>query len=388
MENTAAECCSAIAVATERETEYPEERLFDSDEFIECDAEFLESDPEDCDMEMRAEEGADKKADSNSAAENSKASFEDDESTLFMVSLVVSLRDFKGQTSAGELDTWLICGNSVENFLSSVWEQSKKHLIRQVVTVHDDDGNVTYKWSPNKEICEADFVHFALFYDKQNRRTITVDKLSTNVLQNWRKKSTIELLLHKYSLTVNSKTSWKKVEKALIDVIPKNRGGAVTTEFASDLAHELRRKHGHIWNGHDIAWSIWANTILAAPAHQHEAMKEDSTPPGSCMDLFAMKENEQFQRIRREYRVAHNVNDGYQADIKKVMDAFTELKEAQQQQTVKLSVLERRLENLALRSQIGDSFISSAESAMNVRENEFSSMIASRVQDVEDVDHM
>lgn len=60
-----------------------------------------------------------------------------------MVSLVVSLRDFKGQTSAGELDTWFVYADSVEEFLHSVWEKSKKHLIRHVVAVFDGEDKIT-----------------------------------------------------------------------------------------------------------------------------------------------------------------------------------------------------------------------------------------------------
>lgn len=116
-----------------------------------------------------------------------------------------------------------------------------------------------------------------------------MDKLTTNILQNWRTNSSVELLLHKYSLIVNSKAVWKKVEKALIDTIPKNRDGAASTEYAQELASELRLKHGHIWNGHEIAWSIWANTILTAPAHQHGSFKNDSTPTASCLDLFSIE---------------------------------------------------------------------------------------------------
>nr|XP_029715170.1 uncharacterized protein LOC115258871 [Aedes albopictus]XP_029735649.1 uncharacterized protein LOC115270331 [Aedes albopictus] len=361
------------SVRSEEEQDYPEERLIDSD-------------AEECGMELDDEVAV--KAESDGVPAESTAPSDEDEPSLFIVSLIVSLRDFKGQTSAGELDTWMICANSVEEFLHSVWEQSKKHLVRHVVTVCDDDGNITYGWNPKKVIDEIDFVNFALFYDKQNRRTVSVDKLTTNILQNWRTKSAVELLLHRYSLTVNSKTVWKKVEKALIEIIPKNRGGAATTEYAQELANDLRRRHGHIWNGHDIAWSIWANAIITAPTHQHEAMKDEPTPPASCLDLFSMKESEQIRRIRREYRVAHNINDGYQAEVRKVVEAFAELKEAHQHQAVKITVLERHIENLALRSQIGESFISSAESALDVRENEFSAAIGSRVKDAEDVDHM
>lgn len=101
-----------------------------------------------------------------------------------------------------------------------------------------------------------------------------------------------------------------------------------------------------------------------------------------------MRENEQMRRMRREYRVAHNINDGYQSEVRKVMDAFTELKEAHQHQSLKIAVLERHIENLVLRSQIGESFISSAESALDVRENESSVLIASRVQEAEDIDHI
>ncbi|XP_053687333.1 uncharacterized protein LOC128736859 [Sabethes cyaneus] len=321
------------------------------------------------------------------SCEKSCTSDEDKATTLFSVSLVVSLRDFKGQTSGEELETWVIRANSVDEFLHSVWEKAKKHLIRHIVAVCDDEGSVTYTWSTKKAIDETDLVHFALFYDKQNRRTMTVDKITTKILQNWRTKSSVELLLHKYSLTVNSKAVWKKVEKTLIDTVPKNRGGAATTEHVQELAKELRLMHGHLWNGHEIAWNIWANTILTAPAYQHESLKNDATPPASCLDLFSFSEGEHIRRIRREYRVAHNINDGYHADVQKIMDAFTAVKNMHQEQTRQISVMERLLENLMLRSQLGESFISSAESALNVKESDFSGTISSKVQDAEDIDH-
>lgn len=178
------------------------------------------------------------------------------------------------------------------------------------------------------------------------------------------------------------------MEKTLIDTIPKNRGGAAATEYAQELSKELRLKHGHIWNGHEIAWSIWANAILTAPVHQHEALKNDSTPPASCLDLFSITEGEHIQRIRREYRVAHNLNNSYHADVENVMDAFIAIKEIHQEQTQRISTLERLLDNLMLRSQVGESFISSAETALNVKESEFAAFISSKVQDAEDVDHV
>lgn len=364
--------------ADDDEKAYPVERLLESDELEAADYDALNPSMEIGEDGGRSDHSLDKSSGSNG----------DEATNLFAVSLVVSLRDFKGQTSAGEFDTWFVYADSVEEFLHSVWEKSNKHLIRHIVAVCDDEGTITYNWNTKEAIDEADLVYFALFYDKQNRRTISVDKLTSNILQNWRTKSSVELLLHKYSLTVNSKAVWKKVEKTLIDTVPKNRGGAATTEYAQELANELRLKHGHIWNGHEIAWSIWANTISTAPAHQHESLKNDSTPPASCLDLFSINEGEHIRRIRREYRVAHNVNDGYHADVKKIMDAFTAIKDIHQEQTLRISALERLLENLMLRSQLGESFISSAESALNVKESEFSASISSKVQDAEDVDHM
>ncbi|XP_055524587.1 uncharacterized protein LOC129718157 [Wyeomyia smithii] len=358
---------------TEKDIVYLEERIIESDESEKDDVLNLEG-------EIGAEDGY--------SSEKSDEQNEDDPSTLFAINPVISLRNFKGQTSGEELDNWIIYADSVEEFLCNVWEKSKKYLVRHIVAVCDEEGSINYKWSSKEVIDENDFVHFALFYDKQNRRTITVDRITTKILQNWRTKSSVELLLHKYSLTVNSKTVWKKVEKTLIDTIPKNRGGAATTEYAQELARELRLKHGHIWNGHEIAWSIWANTILTAPIHQHESLKNDSTPPSSCFELFSMIEGEHIRRICREYRVAHNINDGYQEDVKKVMDAFRAIKEVHQSQTLQISASERHLDNLMLRSQLGESFISSAELAVNVKESDFSTSISTRVQDSEDIDHM
>lgn len=80
------------------------------------------------------------------------------ESSLFIVSQIVSLRDFKGQISVGELDTWMVCAKSVEEFLQSVWVQSKKHLVRFVMMT----AILPTVGIRKKEIYEADFIHFSL----------------------------------------------------------------------------------------------------------------------------------------------------------------------------------------------------------------------------------
>lgn len=114
MENSFPDDDRSFEEDDDEEKSYPEERLLDSDELEEeagnCDTLYLE-------MEIGEEAGTD--------GSNQSGSVEDEETTLFFVSLVVSLRDFKGQTSAGEFDTWFIYADSVEEFLHCIWGKSR-----------------------------------------------------------------------------------------------------------------------------------------------------------------------------------------------------------------------------------------------------------------------
>lgn len=304
---------------------------------------------------------------------------------LFTCRLMVFLREFKGQSSGAHIALWNVDGKSINDFRTQLWELCKPHLLREVIFIQQDDGSTMPAWSDKESPEEEDLPQFVIFYEKQNRKYTQLDKLTTKLLQNWKGKE-IQLLLHVYSLSVSSRKIFNSVKQHLIDPSERDKSGAASTQLVVDLSKDLRQRHGNLWDGHEIAWTMWASAVLASPAHIRENMI-DSVPPKHLQHLFRAKDGPRIDNVKRGLAVAHNVNASFCEDITGLKEAFSSLEKLFENMQLQLTFVRHRIEALEDRGRMGDSFITAMETSMTVSEGEFSQHIAGQVVDMEDVDH-
>lgn len=224
------------------------------------------------------------------------------------------------------------------------------------------------------------------FNDKANHRYYPVDKVTTNLLQNWRKKE-IYLLLHVYSLSVNNKSVFKTVKDTLLVPEARDRAGAASNKSVEELANKLRDKHGNDLQAHDMAWMMWANAIFTEDSCIRDTLIEQA-PPTHLIKLFSAKEQPRIQSLKRSFAMAHSVNAGYHDEVIFIRKSFDELEEIFQIFQHKMNHLKRCIEALEKRDELGESFISAAEESVRVEESAFPESIASRVTEQDDIDHM
>lgn len=299
--------------------------------------------------------------------------------------LLVAVRNFKGHTSGKEVGRWGVSGDSVAGFIRSCWKLSEKFLKREVVFTCDESGVAKPSWSGKESPEEDDFVRFALFNDKVSHRTLRPDQLTETILQNWRTKE-IHLLLHVYSTSVNNKAVFQSVHDTLLGPGSHDKSGAASNTTIEELIKKLRNAHGHYWEAHHIAWMMWANAISVSEPHVQERMIFDA-PPDHLAKLFRAKEQPRVQSIARNFSVAHCVNHGYHDDILAIRHSYDQLETMLSDVTMGMKLLKKHIESLESRAALGESFLTAAEQAVLVEENNFSASLASNVADADDVDH-
>ncbi|XP_055547434.1 uncharacterized protein LOC129731452 [Wyeomyia smithii] len=194
------------------------------------------------------------------------------------------------------------------------------------------------------------------------------------------------MFLHIYSLLLSSRAVWNSVKDMLIDPAEKDRSGAAMTQAVLDQSDELRTTHGDHLDGHGMAWSFWANSILNAPAHLREAMKNH--PPQHLSHLFRAKEGPRITAIRRELNVAHGVNDSFHEKITALRQAFNVLESSFEHFSGTIKIVKQRLEALEIRDKLSETLISAMESSASVQEDQGGKALSMEITDAVDVDHI
>ncbi|XP_038117235.1 uncharacterized protein LOC6050122 [Culex quinquefasciatus] len=340
------------------------------------DSEFANSAASDQFDESAGEGGPSKKRKNKSKGKH------DTSEDLFMCTLAVYKREFKGQTSGAYIAHWEVSGNSSADFVTRVWGLSCAYLNREIVFETNPDGESTPRWSTKEKPTEEDFKQFALFLS--GRRPYTIDNILDNkqhLLQSWRGKE-VSLLLHVYSLSVSNRSQWIKVKDTLIDPIEHDRAGAATTQALQELTEKLRSDHGKFLKGHDMAWSFWANAIHSAPAHQRSTMMQ--YPPESLASLFSIQEGVRMNAVRHELEAASNVNESYHDDIVEVRKAFEAFKVTLNRG---LQTLDDRITRLETREHTSSSLINSMKTSVVVQEDAVGKNLNKKVSNCIDDQH-
>ncbi|XP_065076300.1 uncharacterized protein LOC135699872 [Ochlerotatus camptorhynchus] len=305
---------------------------------------------------------------------------------LFFRSLLVYKRQFKGHSSGTYFARWELSAGSNSKFIHKVWNLSKEYLAREVIFVSNADGTSSPSWSSNESAIESEFQKFVLF--QSGRRNYTLDKVSdekSSLLQSWIDKD-ISLFLHMYSLSISSRVVWNSVKDVLIDPAEKDRSRAAMTKAVFELSDDLRGTHGEHLDGHGMAWSFWANSILNAPAHLRQAMMDH--PPQHLSHLFRAKEGPRINAIRRKLNVAHSVNDSFHEEITSLRQAFDILESSFDNVAETMKIVKHRLEALEIRDKQSETLISAMESSANVLEDQQGRTLSMEITDADDVDHV
>lgn len=323
--------------------------------------------------------------------ENATVSNTFQEIFLYSIELQVQTREFKGQVSGlMKLALALNC-NSVDDFKHQLWLKINDKLKREVV-FNDADAQWHEKISPSEE----DMDRFVLFYDSKSKRSVALNKINTITLNHWRSKE-IWLYIHVYSMSISNLSLWKKVQKALIEPLNRDRAGASTICEMNVLASQLKETHRLQYQSSHINWIMWANRIQASEPHLRDQMIQ-KPPPADMLHLFAIAKttaDDRMAGIRQNLCVAENVNEGTStglARIRTLVDGVRELQKTivqlQKEQDTKLELLEHEIAAFEIQTSTTRSLLNSMERAMPVTETDFGRRVFQQIQDQEDVDHI
>ncbi|XP_062713473.1 uncharacterized protein LOC134290366 [Aedes albopictus] len=325
------------------------------------------------------EEGSAKQTGGNNSSANVSNCSEHD---LYVCTLLVYKREFKGQTSGAYIARWELSANNREEFLTKVWNLASEHLHREIIFAANEDGGSTPQWCSKEKPTLEDLNNFALF--QSGRRYYKVENIQDNkhnLLQNWRNKD-ISLYLHIYSLSVSNRAMWNTVKEALIEPTERDRSGAASTQALLDLTEELRNTHGGILDAHGMAWTFWANAIQSAPAYKRSSMMQ--YPPQTLAGLFKAKEGMRVNAIKRELETANNVNDSYHEDIVALRTAFSTLRATVNSH---LNALDHRIEMLEMRERTSNNLLNAMRTSVAVQEDEIGKDLRNEITDCPDLDH-
>ncbi|KAG9414339.1 hypothetical protein AC1031_013539 [Aphanomyces cochlioides] len=198
---------------------------------------------------------------------------------IYIVHLVPSLRNFKGQSSGTVLEQLTVEASSVDHFKELVTTVVLPHLKREVIISEEMEPT----WSSSTTPDPADIDKFVLFYPP-SKRTLGFNALSSTILQAWLNKC-VNLHVHRYSNYVSSKQVWLTVERALILPAERDRAGAATTAALLALKTKLKTTYKDTYRSQDINWHMWAAQIQASEPHLQDSMVAQA-PPAHLIHLF------------------------------------------------------------------------------------------------------
>lgn len=260
---------------------------------------------------------------------------EQQEKELFNPRCQVSLRNFKGNSSAPEIGMWDIPCATLLEFKESLWDKVALHIKREVVF----DEDYIPSWH-EKEFPDMDDLNkFVGFADKKpGKRVYNLENITTANLQAWRNHP-VCLYIYLYSGSVSSATLFKTVQRVLLKPKQKDRGGAPSNLVTAELSKRLKELHGHRYHtSSDIHWDLWANDLLGSEAHTQEQAINDP-PPDGLLHLFTHVRRNSIERTGPSSNIHLPISEGINEDLfaelsflrgklESVFDAYTALGDA------------------------------------------------------------
>ncbi|ORY16048.1 hypothetical protein BCR33DRAFT_863848 [Rhizoclosmatium globosum] len=213
--------------------------------------------------------------------------------------------DFKGQQTAPVTRT--ISSNTLDEFKSMLWIQVHPLIVREII-VQQSGG---YEFGPknNDQLTVEDMGNFVLV-QKCGRTAMKLSEVTAEYIQKHRNK-TITIYVQKYSNNLSRKDQFSGpagAEKLLLK--PQNTNRGVPQQILSS-----KRLN-------DFAWGLWANSILAGPAHSKE-QRMTLAPPNSLISHFRSVDNsaEAQQRVLIQCnRVAIERNSAHLVTLQELLE--------------------------------------------------------------------
>jgi hypothetical protein len=196
------------------------------------------------------------------------------------------VKDFVGQLHGVDLPgtPWEINADNRSEFMQELWGKAKPHLCRGVNISSNSTGELDCAWMDEYPVIE----NICLYVQPVNivgHRAIEWSSNMDNARLRALSGKNMKLYIYKYSSNVNSKTSFTKVQKILLNPPETDRSGAASISLNNAMKDKLRSIHEDHYEATDLSWGIWSNFILQKPADRHEDLI-GMGPPVDLISLF------------------------------------------------------------------------------------------------------
>ncbi|XP_062563037.1 uncharacterized protein LOC134226334 [Armigeres subalbatus] len=294
-------------------------------------------------------------------------------------------RNFKGQKHGENVGELLITADSTDEVVKQTWDFTSKFLQREVFFRYPQS---TASSSTDLELCVKesepsfeDFDKFVLFSDKISKRYYTPSSLTSNMLHSWYNKD-VNIFIYRYSVAVTSSQQWDKVKAKQLKPSNPDRSGAPSNVNLFETVAELKEAHREHYVSDDINWSIWATYILKQPEHLRTRLIA-SGPPDTMVRLFRpvpIHPDSILVKTKQELKVARNVVDFFDDELKDLRTCTDSLKTLTQQIDGRIWAMEKKVSEYR-------KLLNSVSEAVSPEESSFSKSVAEEITDCVDVDH-
>lgn len=291
-------------------------------------------------------------------------------------------KEFVGQKPIGQEVEEEVGGDTVAEVLNAIWAKVVPWIKREVL-VNGDSCSFAENENPGRE----EMGTFVILQDKAAKKNYSISQLTSDVLRKMRDKH-ISVMVHVYGKSVASKQIHTKVVAAILQPVDRDRAGAHSTVLLIELTKKLKEIHGRHLSGNTASWTMWANSIHAAPAHKQESMVSEIPPP-HLVHLFRavpIDENEVMRSAQNGLQIAGNLNDLFTENIKTLRQEFQIIRETLVT-TLRLLDLYVRLKATEDNLEANKRLVDSMESALHVEENAVSLEEEKQITDLVDMDH-
>ncbi|KAJ3080291.1 hypothetical protein HDU99_008771 [Rhizoclosmatium hyalinum] len=203
-----------------------------------------------------------------------------------------------------------------------LWIQVHPLIVREII-IQQSGG---YEFGPknNDQLTVEDMWNFVLV-QKCGRTAMKLSEVTAEYIPKHQNK-TITIYVQKYSNNLSCKDQFSGpagAEKLLLKPQNTNRGGAPANIEQQEIVAQLQAQHGsRITARNDFAWGLWANSILAGPAHSKE-QRMTLAPPNSLISHFRSVDNsaEAQQRVLIQCnRVAIERNSAHLVTLQELLE--------------------------------------------------------------------
>lgn len=301
--------------------------------------------------------------------------------TLYRFVAHYQQKEFVGQKAISQDIEEEVGGDSCKEVLDNIWVKVHAWIKREVV-VDGDQFHFAENESPSRE----EIGTFVIFQDKSAKKNYSVSQLKTEVLQKMRDKH-VNVMVHVYGKAIASKPIHTKMTAAILQPTDRDRAGAHSTVMLTELTEKLKEVHGSYLSGNISSWTMWANSIHAAPTHKQASMVND-LPPAHLVHLFRSvptAETEVMRSAQHGLQIAGNLSDLYQENVKILRQEFEKMKEATNRLFELYDVRLKATEDmLATNSRL----VSAMDDALQVEVTAVSLQEEQQITDLMDLDHI